>query len=102
MRNTLACPKCSCRQLFVVEKVQQPDGAEAGGYPLVVTYDVADPKNWLRRRYEAGYFEAWVCTACGFTELYARDANAMLGAMAQSPDSRVRFVDGNAAQGTYR
>jgi hypothetical protein len=52
-------------------------------------------------RIAAGSFEAWVCTACGYTEWYALRANQQLATMAQDPSSGVRLWDASA-QGVYR
>jgi len=54
------------------------------------------------RRVDAGYFEAWVCAACGFTEWYALQAYADLARMAQRPDSGVVFLDGEVPASPYR
>jgi hypothetical protein len=108
MRNTHTCPKCSSRKLFVIGCVQQPHhGFESGSNTLVVhSRNIPTGRKTLgiptTERVAAGYFEAWVCSICGFTEWYARQANEDLARMAQHPESGVLFIDGDAPASPYR
>lgn len=105
MRTTLTCPKCSCRKLFKVDKMVH-NGEYAGGDALSVTYANVPPRpgtkytgDWAN----AGTFEAWVCSGCGFTELYARDANDALALLSQNPaESGVHLIDGNVTRARQR
>lgn len=108
MQTSLKCPKCSCRKVFVIEKVRQSSG-DARFQPVPVTSDMIKPEgSWLGKQVEAGFFEAWVCSQCGFTEWYAKEATEMLWEMAKrynapdQPSSSVRFIDGDAQTGPYR
>jgi predicted nucleic-acid-binding Zn-ribbon protein len=79
MKLSGRCPKCACEKLYVIDKVHQPDHDSINGIvPLsVATLPVAEldvgmaGKN--RHRAAIGTFEAWVCSACGLTEWYAKD-----------------------------
>ncbi|WP_432988882.1 hypothetical protein [Dactylosporangium sp. CA-233914] len=51
----------------------------------------------FRRRLEAGHFEAWICTACGYTEWYALEVNEVLARLSQNPRSGVLYYDADAA-----
>lgn len=54
------------------------------------------------KRIEAGFFEAWVCAGCGFTEWYAIQANDQLAAIAAIPYSGVRLIDTSGQRGPFR
>ena len=47
------------------------------------------------QRVEVGAFEAWICSQCGYSELYVQPqaANAALSALARTPGAGVYWVD---------
>jgi hypothetical protein len=50
------------------------------------------------RCFQAGTFEQWICSACGFTEWYAKEmtvVNQALATLATVHDSGVTFFDGD-------
>ncbi|WP_437926972.1 hypothetical protein WMF37_49415 [Sorangium sp. So ce291] len=107
MKNSRQCPKCQSRKLWVVEKVEQPLCDSGGTKPLCVTSgDVltgnTDDEGPAIAPVHAGFFEAWICALCGFTEWYARDANQALARLASHVRPRVHYIDGEAAGTPYR
>ncbi len=100
MKTTETCPKCACRRLFVIERVAQ---AAHDSYNIVVpmsvttlTVDSAEVGLADGNTYRAavGHFEAWVCSKCGYTEWYAREAAAALKRYVAKRGPGVRLVDG--------
>lgn len=104
MRNSRTCPKCQSRKLWVVERSEQPDKRSMNGtHPLTVTAAwVPNGKSGFfemgSERMVAGTFEVWVCTQCGFTEWYAKDANQVLAYLSNHPDAKVHYIDGDASK----
>lgn len=47
------------------------------------------------KHYDAGAIDAYVCAACGFTELWSRD----LDNLAHHPEDGVHFIDATHRQG---
>jgi predicted nucleic-acid-binding Zn-ribbon protein len=108
MRHTLTCPKCSSRKLFYIEQIRYSIG-DRQCQPLPVTSDWTKAAgSWFPSQTDAGFFEAWVCAQCGFTEWYAREALEALHEMAKrygatdKPQSAVRFVDAEVDKGPFR
>ncbi len=49
-----------------------------------------------------GTFESWICAACGYTELYAKDLHDIERFAADQPKD-IRIVDGTVpARGPFR
>jgi predicted nucleic-acid-binding Zn-ribbon protein len=98
------CPKCTGDDLFVVEKVTQPDQDSINGTHTTTLFAIwaeTGERGFLgakSKRYRAGSLEAWVCAQCGFTEWYARDANQVLEELA----ARRLGVRRVKARGGYR
>jgi hypothetical protein len=88
--------------MFVIGRVQQPHQGFVFGTDTLVVHCGEIGTGRKRERVEAGYFEAWICATCGFTEWYARQANEDLARMAQQPGSGVVFLDGEAPASPYR
>ncbi len=89
MKQSGLCPKCTGDDLYVVERVTQPNHDSINGTHTTTLFAI-----WAETgesgffgakasRYVAGSLEAWVCAQCGFTELYAHDANSVLEQLAQ-------------------
>ena len=108
MRQSLQCPKCGGRRLWIVEQVQQVDAT--GEYadrttttPLGLTAARLGEGGSSLRMSTVGRFEAWTCHGCGYTELYARDFAQVFAHLAANPASCVRFVDASVrSQGPHR
>lgn len=108
MRSTCRCPKCDCKQLYCIEEVRQPDHRYVNSLVSLTPTAAWLPtgKRGLlgdeEARIEAGTFEAWICSRCGYTEWYAKDASQALAYFARFPGARVRFVDGGGESPPYR
>lgn len=81
MKTTLRCAKCDHPRVWHIDPVCGPDDSSLGVVPIrVATANLKRKRGtgWLapRRppvRISVGYFEAFVCEACGYSELYAKD-----------------------------
>ncbi|AUX22430.1 uncharacterized protein SOCEGT47_029330 [Sorangium cellulosum] len=107
MKTSRQCPKCQSRKLWVVHKVEQPRPEGWGTNPLHVTSQYVltgntDVVSAATALVNAGFFEAWICAVCGFTEWYARDANNALAQLAAHPSPRVQYIDGETSGTPYR
>jgi hypothetical protein len=94
MKRSGLCPKCSGARLLHVTQVADTTGemGEYVGAPLKTGAMASSSKAWRLARvpnspdsqslfrpdgYAAGLVEAYVCRACGFTELYTRDPESI-------------------------
>ena len=69
MRTTLRCPKCDCREILHIKEIQDKDQIKRGA---VLSIQGRRP-SWVFGSFEnVGVIEAYVCSACGFTELYTK------------------------------
>jgi predicted nucleic-acid-binding Zn-ribbon protein len=109
MRTTAKCPKCGCRKILVIDKVAQPDDDSLNIIHAMCVTCVACSSEDLglpernECRAAVGSFEAWVCTACGYTEWYAKDFQRALWNYLQRNPHDVRLVDGDVGSaGPYR
>jgi len=99
MKKTGRCPNCSCTRMFVVDQVRQPehDSSNTIIRMNVTTAAIHSAAVGLtdNNMYRAaiGSFEIWVCSACGLTEWYARDATEALELLAKYGDHGVRVVE---------
>ncbi|WP_433042091.1 hypothetical protein [Dactylosporangium sp. CS-033363] len=100
MRTTRRCVKCQCPRLWQIDPFLIPDGDSSNvAVPLPPITRLGSGSATgaeLRRRRQAGRFELWICTACGYTEWYAHDVNETLAALAQNPRSGVHHHDADA------
>jgi predicted nucleic-acid-binding Zn-ribbon protein len=71
MRTTHACPKCSHQEILFVPRVADRDDRD-NVRPLVLHVQHYDWKDE-----EVGTLQAYVCRACGYTELYTAQASAL-------------------------
>ncbi len=72
MHDKHRCPKCNHGEILFVPQIADRDDKERIR-PLVVhvvEFDWRDDK-------EFGQIQAYVCTACGYTELYTKDAGSL-------------------------
>ncbi|MFO0628828.1 MAG: hypothetical protein U0325_24855 [Polyangiales bacterium] len=98
--RTQQCPKCQGRRLWVVERYRIPS-EYAGGAELPVAANQQEPGGMfsLPRATPQGCFDLWLCEACGYTELWARD----LQGLREDPAHGVRRVDTTAdPEGPFR
>jgi len=98
MKSTLVCPKCQSRQIWIIDEVRQPRCDDMSVANPVNVTSVERPSY----RLDVGRFEAWVCVKCGFTEWYAKLADAALTMLAQDPASGVRMMDTTSERGPFR
>jgi hypothetical protein len=93
--------------MMVVDVRQSATDPQNQLLPVIAALPVLafNVKQWLATAPRMlGRFEAWICIACGFTELYAEDLGAVdvEELAAQHPDD-VRIVDGaSPKKGPFR
>lgn len=102
MKSSLACPKCQCRQLWVIDKVQQPFGYSGDTSMRVTVGEIYGGPSVGMVSEDVGHFEAWICAACGFTEWYAKEANEGLAKLAAQRNSPIRLIDTTGQRGPFR
>lgn len=65
------CPKCGSRDILADIEVR--DDGRTGSHPLRVVVEEPEPARhaaiWVQGQ-STGDLRAWICTSCGFTELY--------------------------------
>jgi len=68
------CPKCGSSEIMADVKVR--DVADNGPYPLRVEVEEPEPARhsliWMPKQ-AMGDIRAWICSECGFTELYTNN-----------------------------
>ncbi|MER7279073.1 hypothetical protein ABT369_32005 [Dactylosporangium sp. NPDC000244] len=100
MRMSRHCVKCQCPRLWQINPFMVPDNDSSNVVlPLPGIsrlHSGAAVGAELRRRLEAGRFEVWICTACGYTEWYAFEVNDALARISQNPHSGVFYHDAGA------
>lgn len=90
--KTGVCPKCSSKELYEVDEALVIDQDSRNGvYPFTITaaYGMYG-KDMANARIAVGA-RAYVCVACAYTELYARDTD-VLERLARSGAGNVRRV----------
>jgi predicted nucleic-acid-binding Zn-ribbon protein len=96
MKNSLRCPKCEHRKILRVDQlVTQLTGVSTVPMPVAVR----SPAHLFRRN-RFGTFGAFVCAACGYTEIYANDI-ADLVAHPENANG-VGVLDGETSEGPHR
>lgn len=99
MRTTEQCPKCHSHTIWVIDKVRQPDPTHSEpSLPLFLIGgdDISG------KRIEAGTLEAWMCANCGYTELYAKDFQEKLAALARYGWNGIRLISRDVPGGPFR
>jgi predicted nucleic-acid-binding Zn-ribbon protein len=104
VKQSLRCPKCGCRQLWVVDPaVQLLDTNAFERVPMIVAkLEYKDMYKYPAMK--VGRFQVVICAnaQCGYTEWYAYNLERMHEA-SLDPKSGVRFIDGDAGnRGPYR
>ena len=73
MKNGI-CPKCGSKEIMADVTVK--DVGNSGPYPLRVEVEEPEPAKrsfiWTPRS-ATGNIRAWICSQCGFTELYTNN-----------------------------
>lgn len=78
MKTSGVCAKCACRKLYVVDQITQPDhGSSNRTFPLwlmaaPIPQGTTGTSGGSSYRSHASMIEAWVCSSCGFTELFSK------------------------------
>ena len=100
MRNSNTCPKCRGTHLLVLPRVEQ----EVDKYGRVEAWRIARVPERVEgfplpggEPVAAGVVQAYICKACGFTELYTRDPEAI-----PVDGKAVREITGPEGGGPYR
>ncbi len=74
MKKTLACPKCEGRLLLRIESLKLPT-ADTQSIAAAMSARPASLPVTVRAKWSGmvtqGAFEAFICKACGYSELYA-------------------------------
>jgi hypothetical protein len=86
LKRDKVCPQCEHRKLWHVEKVRITDGQTLG-----VTVDGSVWSGYL----PLGPISAYVCAACGFTELYTNK----LEQLRANPPEGIHFIDNEPKAG---
>ena len=99
MKLTQQCPKCQSRELWMLDRVQQPNpNLDFGVLPMFLTSCRLD----AFERVDVGELEAWICARCGYMEWYAKKMNEHLARLARLPNSGVRWIDTTPQRGPFR
>ena len=97
MRSTQTCPKCGGHKFAVSAEFRQPDA-----FSLTRPFPAISFVGIHQQVITSGRFEAWICLACGFTELYAYGSDNLEALAKQYPD-HLRIVDARPHEkGPYR
>ena len=92
MKNSRQCPKCSCQKIWLIEPLKTIWEYAPGTIPVHLDYDQVEGTNIFNRsKLRVGTLDAWICSACGFTELWARDTHRLQHA----PERGIRLIDGS-------
>ena len=104
MRSRNICPKCAGHDLLVVSPWRQPDPRYSNSTNLMhVTSAETAGTGFLSvsSRTDVGAFELWVCSSCGYSELYAAGVET-LKQLADQGHPEVRRVTPEGGRGGYR
>jgi hypothetical protein len=101
MKNSMQCPKCASRRLWIVQQFGAKDPGEPPGrcFPLRVagrkTVPTRTATTWRddgSTYYDAGFVDAYICAACGYTELWSHGLEDLV----HNPVAGVHLVDASA------
>ncbi len=101
MKESLRCPKCDSRRLWVIDPLRVPGEVKEGDRLRVVNHQVPDSEGFfaIGRRAPVGHFVAYICASCGLSELYADDIDQLEA----DPQRGVRLIDNtDPHQGPFR
>ena len=93
MRKTLICPKCGGRKLWQISSVKEVHSTMQGlrPEPIGIVYH----RRWGVVTGE-GYFEAFICAGCGFTEWYAHGFETLK----EDRENGIHFINNEPDAGT--
>lgn len=78
------CPKCGCTD--VIPNVSVMDHTAALAWENLSAVVEENPNAWLFTGQVKTSLKAWVCGACGYTELYATNPATLLAAYRKHDD----------------
>ncbi len=105
MKHGRNCPRCKGTVFFRIDTMSSPDYRYVNSFHPV-GLAVADRTRkvgrfWLRKVDRLVVeIEAWVCKACGFTDLYAKDLEALQSMV--DAEEGVEVVDRESDGGPFR
>lgn len=92
MKNSHLCPKCAQKRIWIIEKFRIPAEAAEGRELHVVPHQKDGKRAGLfeaMRTNPKGHFDLYLCDACGYSELWARDFRDLVA----DPASGATLVD---------
>jgi ribosomal protein S27AE len=81
MKTKATCPKCGSAR--IIQQVHIMDRSDSGAQSLSLRRGTRALGGWLKLP-RSFPLDAWVCGACGFTELYVREPTQLLAADGES------------------
>lgn len=104
MKKSLSCPKCNGRRIWRIDRVGTDDVEQDELMPLRLANVRLRESNdkaffqWGTDSAKSGYLSAFVCAACGYSELWAHGFEGLKHA----PEAGVHFIDATVDRGNYR
>lgn len=101
MKRHQRCIKCNGSTLWLVDPFRVPGEAAQGHELAVVPHQEGERAGLFAfaKVRPVGRFELWVCASCGYSELWAKD----LEALRESVGDGVRLIDASVAgEGPFR
>jgi hypothetical protein len=77
MKRSLTCPACDGQKILHVPELKERSRRAAGDLPVA-----SEQGRWFGVSFArtVGHFEAFVCVACGYSELYANSIDELIRA----------------------
>ncbi|MFO0663988.1 MAG: hypothetical protein U0174_08555 [Polyangiaceae bacterium] len=89
MKTTLRCTKCQHGRIWRIEKIGVKDPQYVNGANVPLQAVGRKTNDRFSMSYDAGCIDAYVCAACGFSELYWSG----LEGLQPSPPSGVHLLE---------
>lgn len=91
MKNTLKCPKCAGKKIWVIEEYRIPGDSAAGRALHVVPHQGSGKGGLFQtiRQNPQGHFDLFLCKGCGFSELWASGHEGL----AENTERGIRLID---------
>lgn len=83
MKKTGKCPKCESKNLLGNVPIDDYGQLNGSKFPLKVRV-FKKPKALIIQKYVERLLLAWICTDCGYTEIYTREPKALLEAFREN------------------